>query len=116
MDLGRGVVSHERGTPVCTAWSGRRLGFRIQVVGCKVQCFEMSGPISPHSGRDCVKSLRSSYSGLYPQSVMDLTPLPPRQDDLGDAGVKRAALRLGDYNHISFIHHMGAYDGFIKDS
>jgi len=25
------------------------------------------GPISPYSGRDCVKSLRSSYTGLYPQ-------------------------------------------------
>ena len=25
-------------------------------------------PISPHSGRDCVKSLRSSYTGLYPQT------------------------------------------------
>jgi len=24
-------------------------------------------PISPYSGRDCVKSLRSSYTGLYPQ-------------------------------------------------
>ena len=26
-------------------------------------------PISPYSGRDCVKSLRSSYTGLYHQSV-----------------------------------------------
>ena len=25
------------------------------------------GPISPYSGRDCVKSHRSSYTGLYPQ-------------------------------------------------
>jgi len=25
------------------------------------------GPISPNSRRDCVKSLRSSYTGLYPQ-------------------------------------------------
>ena len=25
--------------------------------------------ISPYSGRDCVKSLRSSYTGLYPQSL-----------------------------------------------
>jgi len=25
--------------------------------------------LSPHSGRDCVKSLRSSYTGLYPQSL-----------------------------------------------
>ena len=29
-------------------------------------------PLSPYSGRDCVKSLRSSYTGLYPQ-----TPPPP---------------------------------------
>jgi len=27
-----------------------------------------SEPISPYSGRDCVKSLRSSYAGLYPQT------------------------------------------------
>ena len=27
------------------------------------------GPISPYSGRDCVKSLRSSYTGLYPQTL-----------------------------------------------
>ena len=27
------------------------------------------GPISPYSGRDCVKSLQSSYTGLYPQSL-----------------------------------------------
>ena len=27
------------------------------------------GPISPHSGLDCVKSLRSSYTGLYPQTA-----------------------------------------------
>ena len=26
------------------------------------------GPMSPSSGRDCVKSLRLSYTGLYPQS------------------------------------------------
>ena len=26
------------------------------------------GPKSPYSGRDCVKSLRSSYTGLYPPS------------------------------------------------
>ena len=28
-------------------------------------------PRSPYSGRDCVKSLRSSYTGLYPQSASD---------------------------------------------
>ena len=27
------------------------------------------GPISPYSGRDCVKSLRSSYKGVYPQTA-----------------------------------------------
>jgi len=26
--------------------------------------------MSPDSGRDCVKSLRSFYTGLYPQSVV----------------------------------------------
>ena len=26
------------------------------------------GPLSPYSGRDCVKSLRSSYTGLYRHS------------------------------------------------
>ena len=29
------------------------------------------GPIYPYSGRDCVKSLRSSYTGLYPQTAPD---------------------------------------------
>ena len=29
------------------------------------------GLISPYSGRDCVKSLRSSYMGLYPQSFRE---------------------------------------------
>ena len=28
------------------------------------------GPISPDSGRDCVKSPRSSYTGLYPQYLL----------------------------------------------
>jgi len=28
------------------------------------------GPLSPYSGRDCVKSHRSSYTGLYPQNLM----------------------------------------------
>ena len=28
----------------------------------------MDMPIPPYSERDCVKSLRSSYTGLYPQS------------------------------------------------
>ena len=27
------------------------------------------GPICPYGGRDCVKSHRSSYAGLYPQTV-----------------------------------------------
>ena len=36
------------------------------------------GPISPHSGRDCVKSLRSSCTGLYPQSCRaNLQPHTP---------------------------------------
>ena len=39
----------------------------------------MCGPISPYSGRDCVKSLRSSYTGLYPRSagVWPCAPPPP---------------------------------------
>jgi len=32
----------------------------------EVQC--TCGPVSPYSGRDCVKSLRSSYTRLYPQT------------------------------------------------
>ena len=37
------------------------------------------GPISPYSGRECVKLIRSSYTGLYPQSVR---PLPSGATDL----------------------------------
>ena len=49
------------------------LGFHVQVLNFfklfpllpegEVTC----GPISPYSGRYCVNSLRSSYTGLYPQ-------------------------------------------------
>ena len=30
------------------------------------------GPVSPYSGLDCVKSLWSSYTGLYPQTEAEL--------------------------------------------
>ena len=32
-------------------------------------------PVSPYSGR--VKSIRSSYTGLYPQTVIELAPVLP---------------------------------------
>jgi hypothetical protein len=35
------------------------------------------GPISLYSGRDCVKSPRSSYTGVYPQTIhSSCTPIP----------------------------------------
>ena len=62
------AVSYERGTPV--GYHPRVLipgfGFRDQGSGTGVR--STFGPISPDSGRDCEKSLRSSYTGLYPQS------------------------------------------------
>ena len=42
---------------------------------CKVTPAIPHGVVS-YSGRDCVKSLRSSYTGLYPQKPR--TPLPRR--------------------------------------
>ena len=36
---------------------------------CKVTLVILHGVVSPYSGRDCVKSLGSSYTGLYPQSA-----------------------------------------------
>ena len=33
------------------------------------------GGICPDSGRDCVKSLRSSYTGLHPQSCSKILPI-----------------------------------------
>jgi len=33
------------------------------------------GPVSPYSGRDCVKSLRLSYTGLYPQTQPTSRPV-----------------------------------------
>ena len=44
---------------------------------------ETCGPISPHSGRDCVKSLRSSCTGLYPQmnGHLHLPRTPPLNVD-----------------------------------
>ena len=43
-------------------------------------------PISPYSGRDCVKSHRSSYTGLYPQISQN--------SDASKADQKRLAVRL----------------------
>ena len=42
------------------------------------------GPISPYSGRDCVKSLRSSYTGLYPQMRVDAFRTAVRMNDAVD--------------------------------
>ena len=40
-----------------------RVGVLWGTPPCRMTC----GPISPYSGRGCVKSLRSSYTGWYPQ-------------------------------------------------
>ena len=55
--LTRGSFLHDRGE--------RNAGsVRFWRKGVRRTC----GPMAPHSGRDCVKSLRSSYTGSYPQS------------------------------------------------
>ena len=45
--------------------------------------YNTCGPIAPYSGRDCVKSLRSSYTGLYPQTFGTLSTF---YQDLGQLG------------------------------
>ena len=45
--------------------------FRVSGFGCRVSVIRCAvstcGPVSPYSGRDNVKSLKPSYTGLYPQ-------------------------------------------------
>ena len=40
----------------------------VQLLCCRTGVHSTCVPISPYSGRDCVKSLRSSYAELYPQN------------------------------------------------
>ena len=57
----------------------------------KATTIHMGGPTSPYSGRDSVKSLRSSYTGLHPQirgssaagSCSFFCPRPPHNSSSG---------------------------------
>jgi len=54
-------------------------------------CTPPCGPVYPYSGRDCVKSLRSSYTGSYPQTPFSLSR---EQRDLGKCKTVTAILAL----------------------
>ena len=69
--LGGGAVSYERGTPV--GGGGKRQAPFHTNIGALAREPMWTGslllkPASPRTGRDCVKSHRSSYMGLYPQT------------------------------------------------
>ena len=86
--LGGGAFSYERGTPVA---GHTKVGVLTQLLQLSLGLFVLTsltslvspgahpsrvhstcGPISPYSGRDCVKSLRPSFTGLYRQQERDV--------------------------------------------
>ena len=55
------------------------------------------GPFSPYCGRGCEKSLRSSYTGLYPQNVVRQEPCPLRGVSRRPLHASQMADARGDY-------------------
>jgi hypothetical protein len=64
------LLNHEPSPPSTPSPQAtrERLGYFQRKGSARALETQTNMPIPPHSERDCVKSLRSSYTGLYTQS------------------------------------------------